>query len=58
MNPDTNGNNSPAWAKGWLRAAGVYNLVWGAIVIAFPHLLFDASGIPAQITPKFGSALA
>ena len=31
----------PVWAMGWLRAAGVYNLVWGAAVIAFPNLLFD-----------------
>lgn len=25
----------------WLVAAGVYNLLWGAIVILFPNLLFD-----------------
>ena len=45
MSPDPNVKNSPAWAKWWLRAAGVYNLAWGAIVIAFPHVLFDACGI-------------
>ena len=45
MSPDPNAKNSPAWAKWWLRAAGVYNLAWGAIVIAFPHVLFDACGI-------------
>jgi len=52
MNPDTNANNFPAWAKGWLRAAGVYNLAWGAIVIAFPHVLFDACGIPRLNYPE------
>jgi ligand-binding SRPBCC domain-containing protein len=35
----------PVWASRWLYAAGVYNLVWGATVIAFPHLLFDFAGI-------------
>jgi ligand-binding SRPBCC domain-containing protein len=36
---------SPAWASRWLVAAGVYNLLWGTLTIAFPHLLFDLSGI-------------
>ncbi|MFO0806110.1 MAG: SRPBCC family protein [Gemmataceae bacterium] len=35
----------PVWARRWLLAAGVYNLLWGATVIAFPHLLFDLAGI-------------
>jgi small multidrug resistance pump len=39
-------------AKIWLQAAGVYNLVWGAIVIAFPHWLFDACGIPRLNYPE------
>jgi hypothetical protein len=34
----------PRWATAWLFAAGVYNLVWGAITIAFPNLLFDWAG--------------
>lgn len=32
----------PFWAMGWLLAAGVYNLVWGAVVIGWPNALFDA----------------
>lgn len=32
---------TPVWGRWWLRAAGVYNLLWGATVILFPHLLFD-----------------
>jgi hypothetical protein len=39
------GPKTPRWATWWLRAAGVYNLAWGGLVIAFPHLLFDLNGI-------------
>lgn len=45
-------SGSPAWAKWWLRAAGVYNLAWGAMVIAFPHLLFDFCGIARMNYPE------
>jgi ligand-binding SRPBCC domain-containing protein len=47
-----NATVSPAWAKWWLRAAGIYNLVWGAVVIAFPNALFDACGIPRLNYPE------
>lgn len=43
---------TPAWATTWLRVAGVYNLLWGAAVIAFPHLLFDLCGIPRLNYPE------
>ena len=36
---------TPEWARRWWMAAGVYNLVWGAIIIAFPNFLFDAAGM-------------
>ncbi len=36
---------APAWARRWLIAAGIYNLSWGLLVIAWPHLFFDALGI-------------
>lgn len=36
---------SPLWARRWLLAAGAYNLVWGALIIAFPDFLFDWCGI-------------
>ncbi len=42
----------PTWAKIWLRAAGVYNLLWGAVIIAFPHLLFDLCGMPRLNYPE------
>lgn len=28
------------------RIAALYNLLWGAIIIIFPNLLFDLAGIP------------
>jgi len=34
----------PLWTSRWLWAAGFYNLAWGALVIALPHLLFDLTG--------------
>jgi hypothetical protein len=42
----------PAWARGWLIAAGIYNLVWGAITIAFPFLLFDLVGAARPNYPE------
>jgi hypothetical protein len=49
------GNEQPvahSWARWWLRAAGVYNLTWGATVIAFPHLLFDLCGLARPNYPE------
>lgn len=43
---------APAWAWWWLRAAAVYNLVWGGVVIAFPHLLFDLCGMERMRYPE------
>jgi ligand-binding SRPBCC domain-containing protein len=34
----------PPWARRWLLSAGIYNLAWGTLAIAFPHLLFDLAG--------------
>lgn len=42
----------PRWTRNWLRAAGVYNLVWGTAIIVFPHLLFDVVGIPRINYPE------
>lgn len=39
VNPD-----QPKWIYPWLWAAGIYNLVWGAITIGMPNLLFDLAG--------------
>lgn len=38
------GTRSPRWMSRWLWAAGVYNLIWGTLAIAQPHLLFDLAG--------------
>jgi ligand-binding SRPBCC domain-containing protein len=35
---------SPLWAKRWLWAAGIYNLIWGTMAIIWPHLLYDLAG--------------
>jgi uncharacterized membrane protein HdeD (DUF308 family) len=43
---------APAWGRWWLRAAGVYNLVWGATVVVFPHLLFDLCGLARPNYPE------
>jgi peroxiredoxin len=32
----------PRWLKAVLAAAGVYNLLWGASMVLFPHWLWDA----------------
>lgn len=36
---------APVWASRWLWVAGIYNLAWGAAMIAFPNFLFDLAGI-------------
>lgn len=43
---------APVWTSRWLVAAGVYNLLWGAATIAFPHFLFDVSGIDRLNYPE------
>ena len=36
---------TPRWMRRWLIAAGIYNLVWGSVVIAAPGLLFELTGL-------------
>jgi ligand-binding SRPBCC domain-containing protein len=45
MDLNSDRSESPRWATLWLCAAGLYNLLWGAATIGFPHLLFDLCGI-------------
>jgi ligand-binding SRPBCC domain-containing protein len=52
MNDQQPSRTSPRWAFYWLRAAGLYNLVWGLAIIAFPHLLFDLTGMPRINYPE------
>lgn len=42
----------PGWASWWLLSAGIYNLVWGAVVILFPHALFDVCNLPRMNYPE------
>ena len=52
MNAISERTEAPVWASRWLGAAGIYNLLWGATTIAFPHLLFDVSGIDRLNYPE------
>jgi small multidrug resistance pump len=38
--------------KTTLKLAGVYNLLWGSLVIFFPHLLFDLTGMERPNYPE------
>lgn len=44
--------HAPLWMFYGLLAAAVYNLVWGGVVIAFPHLFFDLSGMERLNYPQ------
>lgn len=44
MSLSSDGTRSPPWASRWLWAAGIYNLIWGTLAIAWPYLLFDLTG--------------
>lgn len=41
----------PAWIRAVLYLAAAYNLIWGAVVIIFPYLLFDQLGMTRPIYP-------
>lgn len=43
---------APAWTRLWLRAAGIYNLAWGASVILWPHWQFDVAGVERLRYPE------
>jgi small multidrug resistance pump len=42
----------PRWIRHWLVAAGIYNLVWGGVVIAAPHAVFDWTGMERMRYPE------
>ncbi len=50
--PPGDNSPSPQWASAWLAAAGLYNLAWGALTIAWPHLLFDLTGAERTNYPE------
>lgn len=33
------------WMARWLVAAGIYNLIWGALTVLYPGWLFDLTGL-------------
>jgi hypothetical protein len=43
---------TPVLASRWLKAAALYNLVWGLVIIAFPFGLFDIAGLPRPNYPE------
>lgn len=46
MNQSTSSpSSSPRWMRTCLVAAGIYNLVWGAMTVLYPMWLFNLTGI-------------
>ncbi len=41
----------PRFARGWLIAAGIYNLLWGTIVIVAPNLFFELADMEPMRYP-------
>jgi hypothetical protein len=37
--------STPIWMHRWLVAAGIYNLIWGAVTVLYPPWLFDLTGL-------------
>lgn len=44
--------HAPKWMGRVLIAAGVYNLIWGLVVILLPNLLFDLTGMEPPRYPQ------
>lgn len=44
-------SNSPKWMYNLLWFAGLYNLLWGAVVIIAPNLFFDLAGMTRPTYP-------
>jgi hypothetical protein len=42
---------APNWMKVFLKAAGVYNILWGIAVILLPNLVFELAGMQLPIYP-------
>ena len=50
-NPKHTLGQPPRFAKPWLIAAGIYNLIWGAVVIAAPNLFFELADMEPMRYP-------
>lgn len=46
LNPDTR-----PWLRTTLRIAGVYNMLWGALVVLLPGLFFQVMGMEQPLYP-------
>ena len=42
-----------SWMTYWLKAAAVYNVLWGASVVLFPHFQFDIFEMKQPFYPGF-----
>lgn len=42
----------PRFARNWLIGAGIYNLIWGAVVIVAPNLFFRLADMPPMRYPE------
>jgi len=45
MTPVSEPIPTPIWMHRWLVAAGIYNLIWGAVTVLYPPWLFDLTGL-------------
>lgn len=44
-------NDTPTWMNYCLKAAGIYNVLWGAWVVLFPQQFFEWTGMEALNHP-------
>lgn len=45
--------DKPQFFRVTLKAAAIYNLIWGAFIVIFPHAVFDFSNLP-RLTQYIG----
>ena len=43
--------------RGTLRAAAIYNVLWGALVVFFPNVIFEWLGMPLPNYPEIWQAV-
>ena len=50
--PSSDRGDCPGWVRKWLVAAGLYNLLWGALVVAFPLAFFRLLSLDEPVYPQ------
>jgi small multidrug resistance pump len=45
-------SEAPNWMRAWLYFAGIYNLLWGAVVVLAPLWLFKVLNVPQDMWPN------